>query len=257
MSHADRAELEENASTDAILQRAAASTGRKSEAVSLGTLATYRETKASQQLFANWSHDAKDIAIGTTHAALEFAEHAIARAAPRVGAAASPLGGALVTLEIVTLVRSSYIHGDEQALALNRDARFLALVFSVEGLPPTYVQGEIAKRPEVTGKEQSPANVIAFAARRDKAAAFTLQLRVDEGMKIGEQCAAARLAPEAFFKTRPALGARYQVDAAFRIGFDAMKHAHAEGGPALESTLSELRKRDARCGSTLNLVFTG
>ncbi len=257
MSRADRSELEEKASTDAILKTATASSGRKSEAVALAPLATYRDTKASQQLFASWSHDAKDIAIGTTHAALEFAEHAIARAAPRLAAAASPVGAALVAFEIVSLLPQALRHGDDRALALNRDARFLALVYSVEGLPPAYVQGEIAKRPEVTGKEQSPANEIAFALRCDKPAVAVLQIRVDEGMKVAEQCSAARLVPQAFFGTRPELGARYQVDAAFRIGFDAMMHAHIEGGPTLESTLTELRKRDARCDSTFNLVFTG
>jgi hypothetical protein len=266
LAHAEREALETYHSTDALLHRAARQANPAHDVpVELGTGGgrTYRSTKASQKPLADPGHDGAHGLQGAAHVALELADHAIEKFLMKRGMAAgaaglaAPAAGALAVYDVASLLPRAWRDGDEQRTALYRDARFAAIVWVLDGLPAHYVEGELSKRREVAASTRAPANRIAMVLKDDRTALALLQLRCDEGMKVAERCVAARLTRDDFLAARDDVRARYHADAAFRVGFDALLAAQAAGPATFERTLTELRKREAKCSSTTDVVYTG
>jgi hypothetical protein len=167
---------------------------------------------------------------------------------------AEPAGIALAAKESVETLVRAWENGDRQKEALLQDAMHLAIVETMKGMPQSYLTHCVQQRREAAG---GPAQLLMQdQLRREPALRTILQIRCDEGMKAAEQAFVQGEGTRRFFELNKDLYARYQADAAFRAGFDAVVFAHAEGDASFQKVLRDLHARDARYSAT-NVIWRG
>ncbi len=135
--------------------------------------------------------------------------------------------------------------GQELHRSLVRDEMHNALTMKLE-LPQGFKQTEIEKRDYSTRSFQSLGMKMASELGvHDKAARAVLQLHCDEGMHAARDMFASGQDKAILFTMQPSIRARYDADAAFRLGFDALVWAKNDPNTYAE-TVGALQQRDAR-----------
>jgi len=267
LSHDDREVLEKKVSTENLLNAAAQQTGkiRKDEHIELhGDDASFREVKDAQRPWADPFHTATSLAPGVVSTSYDIVEVFGEKAVEHLlGAAANfaPLVGMAVEIkETVQALPEAWERGDRQHEALLQDAAHLAVIETVAGLPQGYRKEQETRRAEAFagGRSSAPWQAMQTALIAQKGAVPLLQVRTDEGMKIAENAVRFSLDPSTALKAGSGdLAARYNNDAAFRAGFDAVMWAKQQGHGELEKVLSDLHARDARFHGESNQIFRG
>jgi hypothetical protein len=258
-SYAEREELERSRSTELILNGVAREAGvlHEGEAVHVtGHDRTYRQTKASQEpVIGPNAGTVKNGAEGTCKA-IELLDMFIE--SPKLAVAAEWAGAIGVPLAAVSLLHDyneAFTNGEERSEALQKDMMHIALVANL-ALPDGFRAAEAAMRPDATAGWQAPATKIAEKLALDPNAKAILQLRCDEGMHVALQYMQSGRPLDDFMKANEGFAKRFQLDAAFRAGFDAVVWSSEQGPKQLESSLHDLYARDARFHASANRIWS-
>lgn len=264
LSYDQRKEIEDKASTGNILNLAAQEGGvlKRNEHLDVnGEDATRREvhegTRAPQDPF----HVTIEGAASGAHAGYDvaeiFAEKQLERLIGAVAMDAASGAGAMIAIkDTAEALPRAWEAGDREAEARVQDAMHLAVLGVLKGLPTEFSAVQVAHRAEAVGGSNSEtARIAGFLQAHPKLRAV-LQLRCDEGMKSAERALVGAEGTRRFFETNKGLHARYLLDPAFKLGFDAVMFASGKGATTLVSTLADLHSRDARWSAT-NCVWTG
>ena len=169
-----------------------------------------------------------------------MAEHA-------AGAGALVYGGVAIKLMYEGLKQREKMNqrGAELNRVLSRDEMHNALTLSLD-LPTRFKQDELAKRADSTRSSQSMGQkMTGELANHDAALKALLQLHCDEGMHAARDMFASGQDKAILFTMQPSIRARYDADAAFRLGFDALVWAKNDPNTYAE-TVGALKQRDAR-----------
>ncbi|HSO34246.1 MAG TPA: hypothetical protein VLT33_17040 [Labilithrix sp.] len=203
----------------------------------------------NERLEANQTHVSKgEAAAGVLHA-VEIAESI------GVGAhAMHALGRApLVAIPLATWALAQYgMHEMEKKKletkdAATKDQMHAALVTTLE-LPGGYRAAEL-ERLDVDGSNLGPSKKIGDQFKTgmpDHALAAVLQLHCDQGSSAAERMVQSGGAKGAFFAANPEAKRRYEVDAAFHAGFDAIVWAKNDSPASYKAALDNVHARDAR-----------
>lgn len=125
-----------------------------------------------------------------------------------------------------------------------KDQLHAALVRSLD-VPKGFKDSEVA-RLDVDTNAHSPSTKIANQLEHDKKLHAALQMHCDRGMHGAEEMIRGGQTKDAYFAAHPDAKQRYDADAAYRYGFDALvwSKSQADGGAAYEQQIKALRDRD-------------
>jgi hypothetical protein len=136
--------------------------------------------------------------------------------------------GAAVLLPVVGLgagaseLRETNVRGQELSRAAAKDEEHVALLTHLE-LPASFKQSELAKYSHAGKEAQSGAQkMTTMMASVDRPLVRALQLQCDRGMNAAVAMDREGVSKQAFFADHPTVAERYDSDAAFRAGFDAV-----------------------------------
>lgn len=204
-----------------------------------GDVAIRGDDKSNAELRKEWEdHDLKHAGFGGgIDTILQGFEH---EAAPHLGGAALFAYHALVALS----------EAEERADALKtnneRGAMHLAMLTAVD-VPQSFKNVEVSKWQESGTADRSGAGRMGTRLEAvDRRDAARLQLHVDRGMNAAESIIVSGRDPRAVLASDPALKARYDADAAFKLGFDGLVWAKEHDANEYETALKNLHARDAR-----------
>jgi len=244
--------MHQNQSTEVVVNKVAQRAGYSGEALEFhGRDKTFKELRAEFKEKEGVAY-AKEQAFGkakfkTGETVLEKgAEHFISERAGRL-----TKGGGIAFTAAVLMVKG-LIRRDEKnqegkamAKALARDEMVNGLTLKLD-LPLGFKQVQCAERDYSTRSSASLGQKMTTELNtRDKASLSVLQLHCDEGMHAARDMFAMGKTKEALFTQNPSIRARYESDAAYHLGFDALVWAKKDPN-AYAETIGALKQRDAR-----------
>lgn len=244
--------MHQNQSTELVVNQVAKHAGYNGEAIDIhGRDKTFKELRAEFKEKEGVAY-AKHHVIGHVKAHVEekIVETAIEHFVSKTAAAAVEgmgigIAAGKMTYEGLVRREEKNREGKEMAKALARDEMVNGLTLKLE-LPFGFKQSQCAERDYSTRSSASLGQKMTTELNgRDKASLAVLQLHCDEGMHAARDMFAMGKTKEALFAQNPSIRARYESDAAYHLGFDALVWAKKDANTYAE-TVGSLKQRDAR-----------
>lgn len=235
--------LRKDESTSVIANKARRANGGKEADVTVrGDDKTLDQVMQAQKKHVDWIeagaavlHGADvGVAVGVAHLSVA-GEIALTGGGAVLGVAAAHAG--MMHMEKVKTERKE---------GAARDQLHGAIVCTLD-VPDGFKTAEV-KRLGITMSAQGPASKVADQITPEQRA--TLQMHCDRGMHGAKEMIEGGQTKEAFFAAHPDVKTRYDADAAYRNGFDALvwSKSQNDGGATYKAQLAKLESRDGWYG---------